>query len=96
MSRTFGQQVHMQKVITYIDGFNLYFGLCAAGLRKYLWLNVQQLALNLLKPGQLLVCTKYFTSRVSDTPSDTQKSKRQGVSIEALQKGRLDSRTVGQ
>ena len=75
----------MQKVITYIDGFNLYFGLCAAGLRKYLWLNVQQLTLNLLKPGQLLVCTKYFTSRVSDTPTDTQKSKRQGVYIEALQ-----------
>lgn len=75
----------MERVITYIDGFNLYFGLCAAKWRRYLWLDVRRLSLSLLKPGQMLVGTKYFTSRVSDTPSDPRKSKRQGAYLEALE-----------
>lgn len=33
----------MQRVITYIDGFNLYFGLKQAGLKRYYWLDVAAL-----------------------------------------------------
>lgn len=57
----------MDRVIVYIDGFNLYFGLKSKGWRRYFWLNPQRLTENLLKPGQKLVFTKYFTARVSNT-----------------------------
>ncbi len=72
----------MERVIVYIDGFNLYFGLKSKGWKRYYWLDLQKLAKNLLKDHQRLVATKYFTSRVSGPP---EKVKRQGIYIEALQ-----------
>jgi uncharacterized LabA/DUF88 family protein len=72
----------MERIITYIDGFNLYFGLKTKGWKRYYWLNLQKLAMNLLKDNQRLVTTKYFTSRVSGAPD---KIKRQGIFIEALE-----------
>ena len=74
----------MARVIAYIDGFNLYFGMKARRWQRFYWLDVQQLAQRLLKPEQTLVRTKYFTSRVSATPRDPGKSKRQSCYIEAL------------
>ena len=68
----------MERVVAYIDGFNLYFGMKSKGWRRYLWLDLQQLCQRLLKPGQSLQATKYFTSRVSPTPSNPHKGKRQG------------------
>ncbi len=64
----------MQRVIAYIDGFNLYFGIRSKGWSRYYWLNPRLLIENLLKPGQQLVLTKYFTARVSHSPD---KHKRQ-------------------
>ena len=55
----------MERVIAYIDGFNLYYGLKSSGWRRYYWLNIQRLVQNLLKPNQRLILTKYFTSRIS-------------------------------
>jgi len=40
----------MPRAITYIDGFNLYFGLKSQGWERFLWLDVQALSRNLLKP----------------------------------------------
>lgn len=74
----------MERVIVYIDGFNLYFGMKEKGWRRYYWLNVHLLAKNLLKPYQKLIETKYFTSRVSSMPNDPGKAKRQGEYLEAL------------
>ena len=71
----------MQKVITYIDGFNLYFGLKEKGWKRYYWLNLVTLAKSLLKPGQTLQEVKYFTSRISVPP---EKANRQNEFIEAL------------
>jgi uncharacterized LabA/DUF88 family protein len=71
-----------QRVIAYIDGFNLYFGMCEGGRKDTLWLNIQLLAQNLLKPDQALIGTKYFTSRVKDDPP---KVKRQNTYIEAIE-----------
>lgn len=71
-----------QRVIAYIDGFNLYFGLRAAGWKRFYWLNLQTLVRNLLKPDQELVFTKYFTSRVSYPPD---KERRQSTFLEALE-----------
>ena len=72
----------MKRVITYIDGFNLYYGLKSQGWERYLWLDVQALSRNLLKADQTLVHTKYFTSRIRGLPD---KVKRQNTYIEAIQ-----------
>ena len=71
-----------QRVITYIDGFNLYFGLKASRWKRFYWLNLQAMAKNLLKPDQELVFIKYFTSRISYPPD---KQQRQSTFIEALE-----------
>ena len=55
----------MPSVVNCIDGFNLYFGLQSQGWERFLWLDVQALSRNLLKPDLTLVRTKYFTSRVA-------------------------------
>jgi hypothetical protein len=55
----------MPSVVSCIDGFNLYFGLKSQGWERFLWLDVQALSRNLLKPDQILARTKYFTSRVA-------------------------------
>ncbi len=72
----------LQRVIIYIDGFNLYFGLREKGWKKFYWLNLKKLAENLLNQAQDLIEVKYFTSRVSFPPD---KVKRQGTFIEAIE-----------
>lgn len=72
----------MERVIAYVDGFNIYFGLRSKGWRRYYWLNIQMLAQNLLKPDQRLLTTKYFTARIAGPPD---KEKRQSTYIEALE-----------
>lgn len=69
-----------ERVVVYIDGFNLYFGMTS----KYpdiKWLNVELLAQNLLKPHQSLIAVKYFTSLVGNNPA---KEKRQRDYLSAL------------
>jgi len=73
------------RVIAYIDGFNLYFGLKSKGWKRYYWLDLCELCRRLLKPGQVLEAVKYFTSRVSPTPGDPDQGKRQGTYLEALE-----------
>lgn len=55
-----------ERVVVYIDGFNLYFGIREAGFDKCRWLNLKILVENLLQPHQKLIHIKYFTSRVSN------------------------------
>ncbi|MDI6768163.1 MAG: hypothetical protein QMD04_00635 [Anaerolineales bacterium] len=55
----------MERVIAYIDGYNLYYGLRHKQWKWFYWLNVQLLAQHLMKPGQELVGTKYFTTIVN-------------------------------
>lgn len=71
-----------ERVIVYVDGFNLYFGMVEAGFDYCKWLNLKTLTDNLLKHNQELVEIKYFTSRVSNNPD---KQKRQTSYIEALE-----------
>jgi uncharacterized LabA/DUF88 family protein len=71
-----------ERVVAYIDGFNLYFGMRDAGFDQCRWLNIYSLVSNLLKPNQTLVGVKYFTSRVSNNPD---KQKRQSTYIDALE-----------
>lgn len=74
----------MQRVIVYIDGFNLYFGLKSQGWRRYYWLDLCRLARNLLQPNQQLVAVRYFTARISGRASAAAKVKRQATFLEAL------------
>ncbi|TAL62668.1 MAG: NYN domain-containing protein [Bacteroidetes bacterium] len=74
--------VKKERVIVYIDGFNMYFGILEAGFLNCKWLNISKLINNLLQANQELVEIKYFTSRVSNNPD---KQKRQTIYIEALE-----------
>jgi len=71
-----------ERVIAYVDGFNLYFGLKSNNWKCYYWLNVYNLCQHLTKPPQHLIQVKYFTSRI--TKSTPEKRKRQSTYIEAL------------
>lgn len=71
----------MVRVAAYVDGFNLYFGLKAKHGRKYLWLDLQALAASLLRPGQTLEQTTYFTARVRNDPEG---QRRQSDYLDAL------------
>ncbi len=70
------------RVIAYVDGFNLYFGLKESGWRRYYWLDIHALVANILPPGSSLLDVKYFTARV-DAPEG--KRVRQNTYLEALQ-----------
>jgi len=72
----------MERVIAYVDGYNLYHGLRAKGWKRFYWLNIETLAEQLLRPHQTLTTTKYFTTIIKQ-PDD--KRKRQAVFLEALQ-----------
>lgn len=74
----------LSRVAVYIDGFNLFYGLRAKGWRRYYWLDVQQLAGHLLRPGQRLEFVRYFTARVLPDPDDPGKPDRQGAYLDAL------------
>jgi hypothetical protein len=71
----------MRRVIAYVDGFNLYYGLRSKGWKWFYWLNIQEMAQRMLRPEQVLLSTKYFTSIVNQ-PAD--KHKRQATFMEAL------------
>lgn len=74
----------MQRVITYVDGFNLYFGLKTSGFKKHYWLDLPALSTALLKPDQQLVATHYFTARIRTNGRNADDSKRQTIYIDAL------------
>ena len=75
----------MNKVVGYIDGFNLFFGLRDSGLRRYYWLDPARLVTNLLKPGQQLVKVCYFSARIGPNPIDRNKHLRQQAYLEAIE-----------
>ncbi|MBE0431630.1 MAG: NYN domain-containing protein [Dehalococcoidia bacterium] len=72
----------MKRIIAYVDGFNLYFGLRSRGWRRYYWLDIHLLAQNLMKPDQQLLLAKYFTARIAGPPD---KEARQSAYIAALE-----------
>ncbi len=71
----------MEKVIVYIDGFNLYYGIRQMKRNDLKWLDLELLSKNILIKNQKLIEVKYFTARVRNEPN---KEKRQNTYIEAL------------
>lgn len=74
----------MTRVVAYIDGFNLYFGLKQSRFKRYYWLDVAALARTLLRPSQQLLATHYFTARIRDNGRNTADQKRQNDYLDAL------------
>jgi hypothetical protein len=61
----------------YVNGFNLYYWLKPSPFR---WINIEKLAVNALAHATIqhqFVGVKYFTAKVSETPADPTKHKRQ-------------------
>jgi hypothetical protein len=59
----------MERVIAYVDGYNLYYSLRSKGWKWFYWLNLQALVQRLLKPRQTLTALKYFTTIITE-PDD--------------------------
>jgi uncharacterized LabA/DUF88 family protein len=81
-----------QRIITYIDGYNLYHGLRdatkpnpkkpnALTWKRHYWINLFELSRSLLSKEHHLSTVKYFTARVSYPPD---RVKRQTTFLEAL------------
>lgn len=67
--------------VVYVDGFNLYYG--AVKDTPWRWLNLKELALQVLPPGHTVTKVKYFTARVSGA-ADPDAPRRQQVYLNAL------------
>lgn len=76
-----------QRVIAYIDGSNLYFGMVDAGLKYCKWLDVKKLMESFLDSNQALVAVKFFTSRLTH---DEAKEARQATYLDALELAGVD------
>lgn len=83
------------RVISYIDGFNLYFGLRSKGWKKYYWLDLLALTTNLLRPGQTIEKVHYFTSRIKTNGHNLDDMKRQTTYLEALTESPVISISYG-
>lgn len=75
------QQPRRNKVIAYIDGYNLYHALKEANWQRFYWLDISALCQSLLRHDQELVLAKYFTALVKG-PAD--KQARQAAFCDAL------------
>ena len=88
-----------ERLAVFIDGFNVYWGLRDKGFKRFYWLHYQALACHFVRPGQVLVATKYFTTpchqarREQTPPDDISKPLTLRGGIEIVE-GRYRSRTV--
>jgi len=57
-----------EKLIVYVDGYNLYYGMHDEFGRSTLWLDLVELARS-FRPRQQLVAVKYFTAPVLNDPN---------------------------
>lgn len=73
-----------RRVAAYVDGLNLYYGLKSRNWRRYYWLDLRRLAVNLLRPGQMLTMVRYFTARVEPQYDDPERHIRQDTYLQAL------------
>ena len=78
-----------QRVVVYIDGFNLYYGLRAKGWQRYYWLATftgirNACPTTCCAQGSGWMAVRYFTARVSPESRDPDKPIRQSAYLEAL------------
>lgn len=88
-----------ERVMAYIDGFNLYNGLKDKHGKRYAWLDLVALVRALLRPGQELVRVRYFTARVHRTASTARQAAYLGAlasagSLLTVTEGRFQPKSV--
>jgi uncharacterized LabA/DUF88 family protein len=71
-----------QKIIVYIDGFNLYYGIRSLG-QSYKWLNAEVLANSFVELNNTIVSVKYFTTKLNGNNEDVY---RQAIYLDALKR----------
>ncbi|MDR0967302.1 MAG: NYN domain-containing protein [Rickettsiales bacterium] len=71
-----------QRVIAYIDGFNLFYSSLKGTKNK--WLDLWKLCESLLKPNQELVAVRYFSARVGAFIDNFDRPEKQKVYLQAL------------
>lgn len=74
----------MSKVVVYIDGFNLYYGIKSKSWDHLFWLNPKLLAENIAKSNQQIMCVKYFTARFTQNSKKQQNQVKYFEAIETL------------
>ncbi|REF29928.1 NYN domain-containing protein [Calidifontibacter indicus] len=87
------------RLIVYVDGFNLYHGLHDAARCRWLWLDLVELAAS-LRPRSTVEVVRYYTAPVLDQPGAQRRqqtyldalSAQHGPRIEVVQ-GRYQSKT---
>ena len=52
-----------KRVVVYIDGLNLHYGILGLGFEKYLWLDLAKLGQQLTEDHHALIGVEYFTAR---------------------------------
>lgn len=89
-----------EPLIMYVDGANLYHGLHRKFGRRFLWLDLVELA-HRLRPRSRLVQVKYFTTPVIDEPDAQSRQARYGAALKAkngsrilLVNGRYQTKTI--
>jgi uncharacterized LabA/DUF88 family protein len=70
------------RTMVYVDAFNLYYG--AVKDTPYKWLDINALAISLLRAENTITGIKYFTARVQPRPGDPSQPTRQQVYLRAL------------
>lgn len=73
--------MRVERVVAYIDGFNLYHGLMDAKLGTSRWLDLRSMCRRLLSAQQHLDLVRYFTTRIRNNPAQ---HSRQQTYIDAL------------
>jgi len=82
------------KVVAYVDGFNLYFGLRDSKWRRYYWLNVGALCNSLLRENQELLVTKSSAVEYCRRPSFRTRSRSPtDTSFAGPRNGRRNTKT---
>lgn len=74
------------RLLVYVDGFNLYHGLHKASGRELLWLDLVKLAAN-LRPESSVVQVKYFTAMVLGDPDAQSRQDRYLSAMKACHPG---------
>jgi len=70
------------RVRVYVDGFNLYYR--ALKRTPYKWLNVYELARDMLDPADTIDMVRYFTARVSPRAGNADAPRHQQMYLNAL------------
>ena len=72
-----------QRVIAYIDGFNLFYSSLKGTKNK--WLDLASLCESLVNSNQNLIAVKYFSAQIGSYHTRPEKALRQKIYLEALQ-----------